>query len=144
MSRGQINCVAREPVLNSLGSVSTQVTHLEHYDQQDVQLSHSSNAVNQTSALAINEAVSSLTDATYLRRLIFKDVEFFLNYLEELFSMSNSFALSRGHLTMSGDIFVFHDCRVGCAIDIEWVETRDATKHLKIIGYDKELSSPTC
>lgn len=78
MSRGQINCVAREPVLNSLGSVSTQVTHLEHYDQQDVQLSHSSNAVNQTSALAINEAVSSLTDATYLRRLIFKDVEFFL------------------------------------------------------------------
>lgn len=58
--------------------------------------------------------------------------------------MSDNFALSRGHLTMSGDLFFFHDYRDGCAIDIERGQTRDAAKHLKINRMQQRTISPTC
>lgn len=47
--------------------------------------------------------------------------------------MRDYFAFWRGHLATSGDIFVFQDCRDGCATDIEQVEIRDAAKHLKMV-----------
>ena len=57
----------------------------------------------------------------------------FHDCLEEWFSMRDDFAFCRGHLATSGDIFVFQDCRDGCATDIEQVEISDAAKHLKMV-----------